>query len=158
MLQIVMNAGEPAPETDEIPSGDYSVSAFQRQYGLPVTGLMDAETYSLLCSEFRKLQELVSGAEPCVLRFPARMTLSPGQSHPYVFLAQAMLKALRQEYRELPEVSVHGVMDRNTEQSLRKIQHCAGLSETGWLDKLTWNRLSRLYRAMFDRKRMPTQG
>ena len=97
-------------------------------------------------------------SESCVCRFPDALTIEPGQCHPHILLAKAMLQSLS---REFPEFSCSPSGDRLDEafsRDLRHLQHCAGLPETGALDRRTWNRLCRLYRAVFDRFHAPSQG
>ncbi len=102
--------------------------------------------------------ELLAPAQACILHFPAVLRIIPGQTHPHVFLAEAMLQALRREFPEFKDAPVTGYLDQITSENLRRIQSCACLPETGELDKKTWNRLMRLYRALYDRYHAPTQG
>ena len=155
MIQLVM----PMADSEMPTLSDVAIiAAFQQKHGLPETGTMDKITYSALSKEYHHFKELAGAAEPCVSSYPATLTISTGQSHPHVLLTQAMLYALRQEFGELPAVTVHGTLDHTTEQCLKIIQHCSDLPETGHLDKQTWNRLSRLYRAVYDRYLAPSQG
>ena len=102
--------------------------------------------------------ELRGHAQSCVACFPAVLSVCPGQCHPHVLLAKAMLRALANSFPELMRTDVSDQLDEITSENLRHIQHCAGLPETGCLDKPTWNSLCRLYRAIFDRYHAPTQG
>ena len=102
--------------------------------------------------------ELYRPAEPCVVHFPANLKIHPGQSHPHVLLAKAMLQALSRECPDLRPAPFSDTLDPAAAEDLRFLQRCADLPETGILDKPTWNRLCMLYRAMFDRNHPPAQG
>ena len=97
-------------------------------------------------------------SESCVCRFPDALTIEPGQSHPHILLAKAMLRCLSREFPEFSCSPSGDTLDEATALDLRHLQHCSGLPETGALDRRTWNRLCRLYRAVFDRFHAPSQG
>ena len=96
--------------------------------------------------EYGHPDELYRPAESCVVSFPPKLMVHPGQAHPHVLLAKAMLAPFSP------------VLDGATADNLRHIQRCSDLPETGVLDKKTWNRLCMLYRALFDRYHPPAQG
>ncbi len=132
-----------------------AVSAFQKKYALPITGVADAETHRAITDAYDLGYPQHAPAEAPVVLFPAELTVSPGQSHAHVYLAQGMLAALT------PELGPHaltGRVDDTTEAGLRHIQAMSGLPETGALDKATYNSLSRLYRLRFDRQLPPSCG
>ena len=103
-------------------------------------------------------QELLLPSEPCIAHFPAGLKICAGQSHPHIRLAQAMFQALHAFSPDFKPAPVSGTLDGETAENLRLIQRCSLLPDTGELDKQTWNRLSRLYRAVFDRNHLPAQG
>ncbi|MBQ9268317.1 MAG: peptidoglycan-binding protein [Oscillospiraceae bacterium] len=103
-------------------------------------------------------QELLQPSEPCIVHFPASLKICAGQSHPHIRLAQAMFQALHAFSPDFKPVPVSGTIDGETAENLRRLQKCSLMPETGELDKQTWNRLSRLYRAVFDRNYLPSQG
>lgn len=135
-----------------------AVRAFQQEYGLPVTGVADEDTFNRIVEIFTLAQELVAEAESPVIHFPAALKISPGQSHPHVYLMQAMFTAIHGEFPEFYTLELTGILDKHTEYNIRLLQQLALLPITGVLDKPTWNRLCLLYRILFDRSLLPSQG
>lgn len=159
MIDMAEGAEEPLSEDGAFgPATEKAVQSIQNRRGLKPTGIVDEETFSAIVSEYERVAELLHPAQSCVMLFPAALTIYPGQSHPHVGLAQAMMHALGREFPEFASVRLSGLLDAPTEQNLRLIQRCAGLPEHGALDKITWNRMSMLYRALFDRCHIPSQG
>ena len=130
-----------------------AVSAFQKKYAMPVTGIADAQTHRAIVDAYNLSDGQHAAAEAPVVRYPADLIVSPGQSHAHVYLAQAMLAALTPG-----PYALSGRIDNATEAGLRHIQAIGGLPETGSLDKATYNLLSRLYRLNYDRQLPPSCG
>lgn len=137
---------------------EQAVRAFQREYDLPVTGVVDETTFNKIVEVYRIAQELISLAQSPVIHYPATLNISPGQSHPHVYLAQAMFTTIHNEFPEFRALDLTGTLDRNTEYDVRLLQERAGFPVTGVIDKATWNRLNLLYRILFDRNLLPSQG
>lgn len=162
MLRTISYAAGEIPAI--IPDGQFgadteaAVSSFQKAEGLPVTGAADEETFRHIVDAYRMALEALSPAEASVYHFPAELCIETGQSHPNVWLTQAMLGSIAQQIPDFTPVTVTGILDPATSKNLRTLQALSGLEITGKLDKQSWNRLSRLYRAMFDRYTPPSQG
>ena len=139
-------------------STEDSVKAFQKEYGLPVTGAADEETFRSIVAVYETAMELLSPARGPMYHFPAALTVSQGQFHPTVYLVQAMLNAIHDEFPEIPAPAVTGRMDRNTATAIKKLQALSGMKETGILNKPTYDRISLIYRILFDRTLLPSQG
>lgn len=137
---------------------DKAVRAFQQEYGLPVTGVVDEDTFRRIVEVYALAQELMELAESPVIHFPAVLTIAPGQFHPHIYLAQGMFTAIHGEFPEFRTLELTGILDTNTEFNVRLLQQQAGLPVTGVIDKVTWNRLCLLYRILFDRSLLPSQG
>lgn len=158
---IALAAGESSPV---IPDGIYgeatarAVSDFQSANSLPVTGIADAQTFRAIADAYDPAAELLETAQGPVVLFPAQLVILPGQYHPHVGLAQAMFAALRYDFPALQSHDTLGHLDSATQENFRLLQRQGALPETGSLDKPTWNRLCRLYRAMYDRDFPPSQG
>lgn len=130
-----------------VPDGIYgpqtvqAVSVFQRRHGIPVTGVTDQATW----------EQVVRIYEPAVIQqqppHPLSITLEPGQvirrgeTHPHLYLAQAMLQMLFIHYQSVSQSSVSGVLDDATAQALESFQYLTGLPVTGHLDRHTWKHL-----------------
>lgn len=162
MLRTIAMAGMDIPLviTDGIygNSTKNAVCAFQKKSGLPVTGSVDHTTHKALVAAHNRANELLSPAQTAIHNFPAALVICPGQYHPHVRLVQAMQQNLRQEFPGIPPVSTTGYLDNATQEGLKLLQTLSGLDPTGHLDKTTWNRLTRVYRSLFDRNHAPSQG
>lgn len=137
---------------------EQAVRSFQKEHGLPVTGVVDLGTFDAIVNAFTLAEELLSPAVAPVVNFPAQLTIAPGQSHPHIYMVQAMFSAIHMAYPEFTPLTLTGQLDEATETDLRLLQKHAGLKETGQLNKVTWNRLALLYQSLFDRNTLPTQG
>ncbi len=135
-----------------------AVSDFQASHQLPVTGITDEASFTAIVAAYNAANELLSPVQAGVVFFPQDLSISLGQSHPHLFLAQSMLYVLCRLYPAFLAVPPSGTMDSDTQSNLRLLQGYAGLPVTGQLNLVTWNRLNMLYRAAFDRNFQPTQG
>lgn len=131
-----------------IPDGIYgpdtmrAVTVFQRNHGLPPTGITNQETWEAVVAEY----------EPARIRrdraFPLDILLNPGQvirrgeRHPHLFLVQAILQALSDAYNSITPPSHSGILDTATADALSAFQQLSRLPMTGHLDKQTWKHLA----------------
>ena len=138
-------------ETSVIPDGIYGkntaaeVTAFQRRKGLAPTGVADEETWNSIVAEFEPALILVGEATPVEVILNPGQVIRRGEQHPNVYLMQAILVVLSQAYKSIPMPPVNGIIDLPTADSLAEFQVLNGLSATGELDKITWDRLARQY-------------
>ena len=134
-----------------IPDGFYgnntrdAVSEFQRGRGLPATGVADENTWQRIVAEYPDALTRVGSAEPLQLILNPGQVIRTGESHPYLFLIQAMLTALEGAYGSIPSAPMTGVLDLPTADSLSSFQRLSRLPETGEVDKITWKHLARHY-------------
>ncbi len=123
-----------------------AVSAFQREYGLPVTGVVNEETYSALYDAYRGIilslpdSQFVGMVRP----FPG-FDLTVGQSNEFVRLLQGYLNVISGTYPEIPSVEIDGVFGPATENAVRAFQRTFGLPETGVVGINTWEAIGDLY-------------
>ena len=135
-----------------------AVSTFQQKNDLPITGIADFETHRAISAAYDAALPRLTPAESPLIWFPADLSVSPGQSHPHVFLTQGLLAALSSLYPELPCPALTGRIDEKTEQSLRAIQELHGAPVTGKLDGETYNLAARMYRGSVRRDLEPGCG
>lgn len=149
MLRVI---GENDPRHDRIvPDGIYgpetvsAVSTFQKIHGLPVTGVTDNQTWDTVLEIYE--DALIEQQEA----LPLQIILNPGQvfrkgeRHPHLYLVQAMLTVLAEQYDSIGKPSVTGLLDDATEDALSSFQALSGLPMTGQLDKHTWYHLALQY-------------
>ena len=123
-----------------------SLEAFQRKYGLPVTGTADAETWALLFNEYLASVEERTRPDPVFIfpRHPADYTVGRGDENIYVAVIQLLLRDIITLYGEDAEqLPIDGIFGETTEQAVRDFQRIQRLPEDGRVDRITWNRLAR---------------
>lgn len=134
-----------------IPDGIYgaqtrkAVSAFQRKYGLAVTGVTDQATWERIVAAQTDALTRLAPAEPLQLILNANQVLHRGERHPYLYLVQAMLIGIAESYGSITAPQVTGVLDAPTADALSSFQYLCALAQTGELDKITWKHLALHY-------------
>lgn len=145
MLRVI--AAHQGDLPNVIPDGIYgqqtmqAVAAFQRKFGVPVTGVADQPTWELIVSEFKPARVHVIPAQPLQIVLQPNQVIGHGEAHQGIYLSQAMLTALAHSYGSIPEPPISGVLDLGTAESLAAFQRLSGLPITGKLDKVTWKHL-----------------
>lgn len=130
-----------------IPDGIYgpttmtAVSAFQRQYGLPVTGITDQQTWEKIVSEYQSAIIHIGDAQPIEILLEAGQILREGDKNPYIYLVQAMLISLSENHAGISPPEVTGIMDFATSEGITQFQDLSGIEKTGQLDRITWKHL-----------------
>lgn len=149
MLRVIARAEGHLP--DVIPDGIYgadtatAVRAFQQAYALPVTAEVDEATWNKIVSVFTALAPSVLPAEPLMLRWRPKQTLTPGSRNTHLYLIQAMLLALGQLYSNVPALAITGLHDAASVAAVTWLQTLAGLPASGAIDAATWAVLAKLY-------------
>ena len=134
-----------------IPDGFYgaqtrnAVSDFQQSRGIPSTGIVDQPTWERIANEFPDAKTRIGAAEPLQLVLNPNQVLRTGESHPYLYLIQAMLNALEEAYGSIPAPPLTGILDLATAESLSEFQRLSLLPVTGEVDKITWKHLALHY-------------
>ena len=126
-----------------------SLEAFQRKYGLPVTGTADPETWARLFDEYLVSVEERTRPDPVFIfpRHPADFTVGRGDENIYVAVIQLLLRDILILYGEDAErLPLDGIFGEDTEQAVRDFQRIHSLPADGRVDRITWNRLARAQR------------
>ena len=128
-----------------------AVLRFQKEMDLPVTGVVDRDTWYTLRNEWLDVERGV--AQPRQLRaFPVGERTEIGESREYLFVVQAMFRALSGMLEEIQEGRIDGIHDGASVENVRWLQRQANLRETGVLDQETWDALAQLYELFVVRK------
>ena len=149
MLRII--AQEDRRQPSLIPDGIYgnqttaAVSAFQRNHGLPVTGVADQNTWDQIVLAYEPAMIRVGEAEPLQIILDPGHVIRRGDSEPNVYVLQAVLIVLSEVYSSITPPGMTGVLDDATAASLEAFQLLTGLPQTGELDKITWKHLALQY-------------
>ena len=145
MLRVLAEDDQSLPTV--IPDGIYgpstmtAVSAFQRKYELPITGITDQLTWDLIVSAYEPAVIRIGKAQPIKVLLDAGQVLRAGESNPYIYLAQAMLLQLSENHTTIVPPDVNGMIDTSTAEALTQFQKLAGLRQTGEIDRITWKHL-----------------
>lgn len=149
MIRVI--AQEDTRQPSLIPDGIYgaqttaAVSAFQRNHGLPVTGVTDQSTWEAIVAIYEPTLTRVGPAQPIELILHPSQVIRMGDREPNVYIVQAMLIVLSQIYGSITPPTQTGILDEATAASLEAFQALSGLPETGELDKVTWKHLALHY-------------
>lgn len=127
-----------------VPDGIYgpttmnAVSTFQRKQGIPITGIVDQETWELIVQTYEPALIRVGKAQPIEIIMDPGQVFRLGDSSPYIYLLQSMLTQLSNDHPTIEPPGHSGVIDDQTRCSLSAFQALSGLPATGELDKITW--------------------
>lgn len=128
------------------PRTEAAVKAFQRDYGLPETGIIDERTWNDMYNVYRGIvestPEYYTGVP--VAPYPG-FVLSIGMQGNEVRLLQEYLSKLSEVYPEIPRVAVDGVFGPATRSAVMAAQQLFGLPVTGIVFALTWDAITSAY-------------
>ena len=127
------------------PSTMIAVTAFQRREAIPVTGIVDENTWAQLVDAYEPALTRIGKAEPIEILLEPGQIILIGESSPYIYLLQAMLAQLSKDHDRIRYPAFSGSLDAETSASLREFQIMAGLPPTGTLDRITWKHLVRQF-------------
>lgn len=132
-----------------IPDGFYgektknAVEAFQREYGLPVTGEVDKKTWDTIVIVYKHFVK--NPPEPIDI-FPKKdYILKLGDRNYLVYILQIMLRAISEKYPSVPSVAITGTYSPETVEAVRFIQTLSRFPKTGDTDKYTWNNIVHMF-------------
>lgn len=130
-----------------IPDGIYgpetvsAISTFQRIHGLPVTGITDNLTWDTIVGIYEDALIEQIDAQPLQVILNPKQVIRKGERHPHLYLVQAMLTVLAEQYESIGMPASTGILDEATADALASFQAISGLPMTGHLDKHTWHHL-----------------
>lgn len=149
MLRVLAEDDSSFPTV--VPDGIYgpttmqAVSTFQRKHGLPVTGTVNQETWEHIVDAYEPALVRVDKAESIEIILEPGQVFRRGDTSPYIYLLQAMLTQLSNDYAVIEQPGYSGVLDDTTVAAIVAFQHLSGLEETGDFDKVTWKHLVKQY-------------
>ena len=133
----------PEEESESFGDGlEASVRSAQDAFGLPETGVVDADDWAV----FNAAALALLTATPLTARpepegvWPGH-ALTRGSAGPAVLQVQRWLNALAAVWIEAQFVPESGYLDEQTETALQSFQFRAGLTPLGIVDDITWTRL-----------------
>ena len=156
MLRVIAEDDPRLPTV--VPDGIYgpttmsSVTAFQRLYGLPVTGITDQLTWDQIVAVYEPALIRVGPADPIEIIMEPGEVFRVGDSNAYIYLFQSILTQLSHDNPTISPPDHNGVLDNPTSEALAAFQFLAGLPSTGELDKITWKYLVKQFRLSANRQ------
>ena len=155
-LRFLAKNGYPLPLV--IPDGIYgaetrgAVSVFQGLVSLPVTGRVDYATWQALVSAYETAKRIT---DPSLPIYPFEEVLSDrkvseGDRFLLVYIIQVILQTIS-AFWNIEQQAITGIYDAQTVSNIRAFQRANGLTETGEVDRLTWDRLARAYNKYLNR-------
>lgn len=123
------------------------VIEFQKVMGLPATGIVDYETWSLLFNTAIGVLDTIPPETTYLpyVRYPGVDYERSENEEPGVFIIQVMLSYISLVIESIPPVDINGVFDDETERAVIAFQTEFGLNPTGTVDETTWNEMARVY-------------
>lgn len=129
-----------------------AVMTFQRDFRLPVTGVVDLATWNAIVSAYYE-EQMKRGAPMPLPVLPFGSSAYPeGSRGPQILMAQAMLTAIAEVASNFAPMRMDGVNTDSTLDNLKHLQELSGLHGTGTLDRATWTVLAKLYAALVTRR------
>ena len=149
MLRIISEDDPRMPTVG--PDGIYgtttmqAITAFQRLYGLPVTGIVDQVTWERIVSVYEPAYIRIGPAEPIEIILEPGQVFRIGDTNAYIYLLQSILTQLSADYPTIRKPDHNGIFDDLTSEALAAFQLLSGLPPTGELDKITWKYLAKQF-------------
>lgn len=149
MLRVIAEDDPRLPTV--VPDGIYgqatmqAVTTFQRLYGLPITGIVDQDTWNRIVSVYEPALIRIGPAEPIEIILEPGQVFRIGDQNAYIYLLQSILTQLSTENATIIRPDHNGVFDNPTSEALAAFQLLAGLPPTGELDRITWKYLARQF-------------
>ncbi len=149
MLRYIAQSDDRQPTV--VPDGIYgrntqnAVQSFQRNYGLPVTGVADPATWDRIVDIYTPIQTDNDPAEPLQIIINPGKVFRRGDSGYYIYLLQAVLLALASVHSSMQPPQITGILDEQTAQAIIAFQYLSGLPQTGEIDKVTWKHMALQY-------------
>ncbi|MBQ9086102.1 MAG: peptidoglycan-binding protein [Clostridia bacterium] len=137
------------------PATESAVSAFQRQFDLPITGRVNFDTWDALYRTYLGFIETIPFQYIAgnILPYPG-VPLRLGSEADAVRVLQEYLNFIGQTYPEIPPINVTGYFGNQTQQAVLAFQRMEGIPANGTVGSVTWNAVTNLYSDLFNGSRL----
>lgn len=123
-----------------------AVEAFQEYYGLPVTGIVNLQTWDTMKRIYTDIAaSLPEGYEGQRGKVYPGFFLSEGMENDSVRDLQTYISYLGTVYPEIPQLPVTGFFGSQTRDAVLTIQRLFGLRQTGAVGPVTWYTITNEY-------------
>lgn len=122
------------------PKTEESVKEFQRSYSLPVTGVVDYDTFTLLFSEYERVNKEAE-MNHNYKKLVSNGTIKKGQKSDAVKTVQVMLNVLATAYDGYNKVEINGEFDELTDAAIKHFQSVNDIIPDGIVGPETLSKL-----------------
>ena len=122
-----------------------AVKSFQKKYGLPETGIIDFELWELIKSKNSEAVFIASEPVQIAPITNADLPLTIGTDSTLVYTLHLMLNNVASRYDNFTPLPLQSLFDENTEREVKRWQRVISHTESGEVDKVTWNYLAEFY-------------
>ncbi len=130
-----------------------AVERFQGYYGLPVTGVVDTDTWNVITRIYTEtVASLPEGYQGNNAKLYPGYFLSIGMRDNNVRDLQTYLSLIGRNITAIPEIPVTGYFGEQTENAVLTFQRLFGIQPTGAVGPVTWYTIAREYDALVDQQ------
>ncbi len=124
-----------------------AIMEFQKIFNLPITGLVDEQTWNTM---FNATAGILETIPPAAIALPAFLwpgiSYQSGSEGPGVFFIQQYLSYIASVLEGIPPAAPDGIYGPLTELAVKTFQEYFGIDVTGVVDRYTWDRIVLIYR------------
>ena len=134
-----------------IPDGIYgeqtksSVKSFQRSNNLYETGEVDNDTWDKIIEVYDNVQRENKRNVLVQIIDDGAVPINVGDGSSSLYVIQAMILALSEQFENLNPIEVTGIFDAGTQSAVERIQLISGITPNATIDREVLNTLSELY-------------
>nr|WP_312578823.1 peptidoglycan-binding protein [Sedimentibacter sp.] len=129
------------------PQTRQSIIAYQQAVDIPVTGLIDEQTWT---SMFNSVEGILNALPPSAIALPSllyqNIQYRTGSEGPGVYILQQYLSYISSFFSDIPAVTPDGIFGPSTNASVIAFQNRFGLTPDGIVGQNTWDRIVEVYR------------
>lgn len=122
-----------------------AVKSFQRKYGLQETGTVNFETWESIKRKNAEAVFIASEPVQIVRITNSDLPLIRGTDNNLVYTLHLMLNHVASRYDNFSSLPLQSLFDENTEREVKRWQRVISHTESGRVDKITWNTLAEFY-------------
>lgn len=141
---------EPVPLTGFFDSATVAaVERFQGFYGLPVTGIVDTDTWNVISRIYTEtVAALPAGYQGNRAKLYPGYFLSEGMRGENITDLQTYLNLIGRNIPEIPEIPITGFFGSQTRDAVSRFQELFGIPVSGAVGPVTWYAIAREYDAL----------
>ena len=122
-----------------------AVKSFQKKYSLAETGIVNFETWENIKN--KNSEAVFTASEPIQIVHitNADLPLVKGMDNTLVYILHLMLNNVAERYDNFTPLPLQSIFDYSTEREVKRWQRVISHTESGQVDKTTWNYLAEFY-------------